>query len=660
MDSVQGRAARWGIETQYWDARGQLRSVDRETLVHLTEILSANVAPAEGVMPRTIVIRRHREPRLHFDLPVGTPVHWKVFLDGPIAEGEGAAPSILLPHDLSTGIYRLHLTIKLPDREQQEQATLLISPEQAYQGSAHAPRRLWGLAVQLYGVRSRRNWGHGDFTDLAGLIEIAAAHGAAAIGLNPLHALFDDKPDNISPYSPNSRLFLNPLYIDIDAIPEFPGLETAGLAQQVDDLRRSELVDYNGVAGAKMRGLQHAYDHFRTAASSERRAGFDRFRGEGGPVLTRYACFEVLRRRFTVPWWDWPAEWRDADDQALQQLQASDSDEIGFHQFVQWVAHEQLSACRDRAEVLGLPIGLYLDIAVGVRPEGFDAWNDREAVLNDVYVGAPPDLLSAEGQNWGLAGLNPVGLQMRRFEPYRRMLQASMQYAGAIRLDHVLGLKRLFLIPKGKQADRGGYVNFPFEPLLAVTSLESVANGCIVIGEDLGTVPENFRETLSDWGIWSYRVMMFERDQGGAFLPPEKYREKALVTFTTHDLPTFAGWSNRHDLVVKRQLGLDPGESDDQRMNALTALGAALQPGDGSKPGFAAVVDYLVRTPARLLIIAMEDMLGIKDQPNIPGTVEQHPNWRRRLPVLLEDLMDNNDFAAVALVVASAGRSFRT
>jgi 4-alpha-glucanotransferase len=231
-----------------------------------------------------------------------------------------------------------------------------------------------------------------------------------------------------------------------------------------------------------------------------------------------------------------------------------------------------------------------------------------------------------------------------------------MRYAGAVRLDHVLGLKRLFLIPNGMQAGQGTYVRFPFEALLAVAAQESVANRCVVIGEDLGTVPEGFRDVLADWGLWSYQVMMFEREGDGRFRPPEAYVRNALVSFNTHDLPTFAGWSSDHDLAVKRQLDIDPGESDDDRARARAALRSAVGSPDNTEPDFSAVAAYLARTPSRLLVVAMEDVLGILDQPNIPGTVQEHPNWRRRLPVALEDIAQHQGLAALANIMTAADR----
>jgi 4-alpha-glucanotransferase len=290
---------------------------------------------------------------------------------------------------------------------------------------------------------------------------------------------------------------------------------------------------------------------------------------------------------------------------------------------------------------------------------GADAWSEQDAVLNRLSVGAPPDIMNSAGQNWGLAGFNPVGLEARRFEPFRAMLRSVMRHAGAIRIDHVLGLKRLFLIPHGMSARDGAYVRLPFEPLLAVIAQESVRHRCIVIGEDLGTVPEGFRETMADWGLWSYLVLLFERGDDGAFRRPEQFGHSALVTFSTHDLPTFAGWLKGHDLEVKRSLGIDPGESDHDRRHAIEALRRALGLNGDAPLEFDAVARYLASTPTRLLVVSMEDAIGIVDQPNVPGTVDEHPNWRRRLPLPLEDLFHHPQLRRVGDAIGSAGRGNR-
>ena len=656
MDRVFERAALCGLEAEYRDAFGNLRTVEPEVLTRILEALGAGRGAADRMLPRSIVIRGHADQLLRLAAAGGLPLRWEIASEHKIAEGEGTSPLLVLPGALQNGIFRLRVTVTDRQGSLAEDACLIVCRDRAYQGEQTAPRRMWALGVQLYGVRSLRNWGHGDFTDLAALVDLAADLGAAGIGLNPLHALFDNRTSDASPYAPNSRLFLNPLYIDVDAIPEFPGLQAAGLQDEVERLRKHDIVDYDGVANAKMRALALAYEVFCRQGSVERRGAFDRFRQARGSTLVRFACFEWLRRRFGHSWWEWPQEWRRPDEHTFAALRRTEAESTGLFEFVQWVAHEQLDRCRATGCERGLPLGLYLDIAVGVCSDGFDAWCDQDAVLTGMAVGAPPDVLNTAGQNWGLAGFNPAGLEDRQFEPFRRMLQASMHYAGAIRLDHVLGLKRIYLIPHGVQASRGAYIHFPFEAMLAVAALSSIEHRCIVVGEDLGTIPENFRETLADWGIWTYQVMLFERAGDGAFFPPESYRENALVAFGTHDVATFAGWKDRHDLAVKRTLGIDPGETNEQRQGALEALRYALRQRGLETADFASVERYLADTPSRLLVISMEDILGIRDQVNLPGTISEHPNWRQRLPVSLEDLKDQPALRSTADIMRSAGR----
>jgi 4-alpha-glucanotransferase len=655
MDRLAERAAQWGIATEYVDGLGRRRIVEPEVLSSILKNIAAHGEPARRMLPQIADIRQGGDRLLRLAAPAGSRIRWELFADNTIAAGEGAAPAIDLPKNLPIGCFRLRVTAESVDGRRDEHATLLVAPRRAYQGNGNLPHRSWALAVQLYAVRSRRNWGHGDFTDLSGLIELADELGAAGIGLNPLHVLFDDRADEASPYFPSSRFFINPLYINVEAIPEFPGL-TAAETAKVEDLRERDLVDYGCLARVKLDALARAFEGFRKHASGQRQEEFEWFRRERRPALPRFACFELLRRRFAGPWWEWPAEWREPHDKTLDRLRASDGDAVAYFEFVQWIADQQLGHCRDKAKALGLPIGLYLDVAVGVRSDGFDAWNDQDVVLPALEVGAPPDLVNIEGQKWGLVGVNPFTLVARKFEPFRQVLQASMRYAGAIRLDHVLGLKRLYLVPSGMKADQGTYVRFPFESLLAVVSQESVKNNCIVIGEDLGTVPEGFRETLADWGLWSYQVMLFARAGDGGFIAPEHYRENALVTFATHDLPTLAGWVAGHDLAVKRALGLDPGESDHARAAAQAAMRSTLSGRGLQRLDFLSVTEFLAMTPSRLAVVALEDALGLIDQINVPGTIEEHPNWRRRLPVPLEDLKHQGALTAAATVMTLAGR----
>jgi 4-alpha-glucanotransferase len=640
---VLSKAAQLGIETSFVDATGQHRTIDPSALQMLLEAVP--YAPLRHLLSHATVCRHGREyPPVTISGEM--PIKWIIADERDVAVAEGVSHDhhVNLPA-IKRGVYCFRV---VDANGSDEQINLISAPERAFAGEFD---RVWILAVQLYGVRSAGNWGIGDFTDLGELIEWAARSGAAGVGLNPLHALFDDHPRDCSPYSPNSRLFLNSLYIDVSRLPELPQQFAAEHAASIEAARSAEFVDYQAVADLKMAALRQAFDVFRSKTTLKRRTSFDEFRRQGGALLSRFACFEVLRRKFAGPWWDWPSQWSSPNDDALNELRnGADALDVEFIEFVQWCADEQLKACRDLANRLNLPVGLYLDVAVGVKADGFDAWNEQVAISRRLSVGAPPDLLNTAGQDWGLAGFNASGLALRSYEPFRAVLSASMRYAGAIRLDHVLGLNRLYLVPSGYLPSQGAYVQMPFEALLAVAALESVNHRCVVIGEDLGTVPEGFRERLQDWGIWSYRVMMFERGYDGSFLPIEHYPQDSLVTFNTHDLPTFAGWRSGHDIDLKHALGIDPGETRDGRAHAAHMLLRAVSGAEHGEPAFYSALDYLACTKCRILGVQIEDLLGVIDQPNIPGTINEHPNWRRRLPVSLEEwpqFIDSERLSAV-------------
>ncbi len=627
-----------GILTEFIDGQGQ-RQVTKEAALRIIVDAFPARTPYRFV-EGPIVVRSGQPERTELREAAALPLRWKIEA-GPvtIAEGTASDRTILWPQYLPIGTYRLGLKDAAGATDD---VPLIVSPPRAYSGDFD---RVWLLAAQLYGIRSARNWGMGDFTDLEGLIRLAGQLGADGVGLNPLHALFDDRPGDCSPYAPNSRLFLNALYIDVEKIPEYQAVTDC---EEIARLRRTAAVDYAAVAVQKWRALRAAFEKFSADPALAGRADFNEFRSERGALLRRFACFEVLRHRFGAPWWEWPHEWRLADaERCAAFADGPDKAEIEFVEFVQWTADRQLRSCQELAHELGMKVGLYLDVAVGVQSDGFDAWNEQAAISRRLSVGAPPDPLNTLGQNWGLAGFNAAGLEMKSFEPFREMLRASMRHAGAIRLDHVLGLRRLYLVPHGFSAKDGAYVQMPLEALFAVTALESVADSCVVIGEDLGTVPEGFREEMADWGLWSYKVMMFQRDDHGRFRGIAEYAPNALITFNTHDLSTYAGWRSFSDLKLKRSLGIDPGESDDARWHALGELDTVLRQHDIHRNDFYAVTSFLSRTKSRLMTLALEDLLGVLDQPNIPGTVNEHPNWRQRLPVALEDIASAIDVDAL-------------
>ena len=646
---VPSRAARLGIETSFVDATGRHRKIDPSALRILLE--SVPDKPGHSLLTEPLVCRGNARPHAEISEHATLPIKWQVRNSSKavIAEGISHERGFATPLP-PPGAYYLRIT---DASGALDETSLLSVPARAFAGDFE---RVWILAVQLYGVRSSRNWGIGDFTDLESLIEWASQNGAAGVGLNPLHALFDDHPQDCSPYSPNSRLFLNPLYIDVARLPEMGGEFAIGHSEEIEQARSAEFVDYVQVANLKLRALQQAFAAFKSRTTLTRKTNFDEFRGERSDLLSRFGCFEILRRKYAGPWWEWPSQWSSPKDTALDELRRGpDAHDIEFVEFVQWCAHQQLEACRDLASRLKLPVGLYLDVAVGVKADGFDAWNEQVAISRRLSVGAPPDLLNTAGQDWGLAGFNASGLEARLYQPFRDVLRASMQYAGAIRLDHVLGLKRLYLVPTGYLPSQGTYVQMPFEALLAMTALESVDQHCVVIGEDLGTVPDGFRDRLADWGIWSYRVMMFERNYDGAFHPIDQYPQNSMVTFNTHDLPTFSGWQSGHDIDFKLSLGIDPGESRDARAQASVMLVHALKGAQLNDATFYSALNYLAQTKSRILGVSIEDLLGVVDQPNIPGTIDEHPNWRRRLPVYVEEWAQHIDGERLHRAVQSRG-----
>jgi len=641
--------ASWRIEPGYIDARGQRRQTAPAVIMALARALGIEGIQNEAP-PRRVIALRAGEPPIVPLVGMAGSRRWQLFqASQAIASGETTAPFINLPSTLPIGSYRL-----VVDDAVASELLVIVAPREACQPLLFRDGgRAWLLAVQLYGIRSSRNWGHGDFTDLAQLLQIAAQAGAAGVGVNPLHAL---SPGQASPYSPSSRLFLNPLYIDIDAIPEIGSIGAGAFAAEASKLRTAELVDYLAVCHVKTSALRIAYAAFSSTAGAERRKAFDAFCTGGGKPLKLFCAFEHLRERFGNGGWQrWPAEWHDAGA-ALEKL---DPDEIEFHAFTQWIAHEQLAACRDLAHELGLPVGLYLDMAVGVDAGGADAWALSDAIPSGLSVGAPPDVYNPAGQNWGLAGPHPQALIDTDFAPYRQALRSAMQYAGAIRIDHALGLNRLFLIPSDESAAGGGYVSFPFDAMLAVTAQESAAHRCLVVGEDLGTIPEGVCETLNQWGVWSYRVALFERENDAHFRMPEHFPRRAIVTFNTHDLPTFSGWTTAHDLKTKHALALDPGETGQERERALTAMRNTLaHQGMPPELSLASVLRYLARTQSQLLAVGIEDILGLNEQSNIPGTIDEHPNWRRKLPVSLDEFAGSSELHRIATVLAEEGRGF--
>jgi (1->4)-alpha-D-glucan 1-alpha-D-glucosylmutase len=543
-----------------------------------------------------------------------------------------------------------------------DETMVVAAPERCWRPAAlEGEGRVWGAALQLYALRSVRNWGVGDFTDLLRVIEWSAAHGAGIVGLNPLHAMFLHNPAHASPYSPSSRVMLNPLYVDVEAVEDYRESEEArrlvrseAFQRRLAALRAADLVDYPGVAAAKLEVLERLYAHFRArhlARETVRAQRFRDFQAEGGEWLARHALWEALQARFHAAdpkvWGPpvWPAEYRDPEGEAVAKFRAEHAERVEFHEYLQWQAELQLARASARCRSLGLAVGLYLDLAVSVDRAGSDVWGHRESYAAEASIGAPPDDFNMQGQDWGLPPLRPDRLRETRYEMFVHTLRENMANAGAVRIDHALGLLRLYWIPPGGGPETGAYVHYQLYELLGILALESHRNQCLVIGEDLGTVPDEVLEALARYGVLSYKLLWFERDRANRFKPPQEYPREALVAVSTHDLPTLAGWWSGADLKLRAELGLFPDDQarreqeatrEEDRGRLREALAAAgLQAGDAAERIEAAHA-FVAAAPSRVMMVQLEDAFGVAEQVNIPATTDQHPNWRRKLPVALE------------------------
>jgi 4-alpha-glucanotransferase len=513
--------------------------------------------------------------------------------------------------------------------------------------------RAWGVSAQLYQLRSARDWGIGDFADLAALARIAGAEGADFLGVNPLHAPLLAAPERCSPFSPSNRRFLNPLYIAVDRL---AGFEPASVdAEDLEAARAGDLVDYAAVARLKLRALRRLW-----AAGHRDEAALARFRAAGGASLERHARFEAISAQMAAEghgagWDGWPEAWRDPDGAAVADFAREREDDVAFHAWLQFLADRQLGEARDAALEAGMRIGLYLDFAVGEVPDGSGTWAEREVTVPGIRIGAPPDYFAVSGQDWALAPLSPVTVAATEAATFRRLMEDATRRAGALRIDHAMALWQLFMIPEGATPAEGTYVRFPANRMLDALAEASHLNRTIVIGEDLGNVPRGFREAMDATAILSYRILLFERDEQG-FIPPGRYPRNALVCLSTHDLPTFQGWWEGGDVTLRAQFGLIGAEAAQEQGAARGAERAQLladladaglvevdsaaldQGGAASEAVVVAVHQHLARAPSRLFAVRLDDVAGERQPVNLPGTVDEYPNWRRRLGLTLEEL----------------------
>lgn len=531
------------------------------------------------------------------------------------------------------------------------ESTVIRTPSRAHHPADWERRKFWGISAQLYSLRSKHNWGIGDFGDLARLAAAARERRADAVALNPLHELNLTNAASASPYSPTSRLHLNVLYVDVPHAARFLGIPLETIPAGVEALRASELVDYPGVARAKIDALRGLYDVFRTQNALTPR--FEAFCDAGGTHLRNLALYEALMAHFTARssgvygWKQWSPEYRGPDTPHVQAFARSHAGEVRFYQFAQWLADVQLADAASAAH--GMAIGLYRDFAVGVDENSADVWGDAGAYALDLSVGAPPDPLNTAGQNWGLPPLNPRVLRERAYAPYVDLLRANMRHAGALRIDHVMGIMRLFCIPRGAPASEGTYVSFPLEDLTGILKLESRRHRCTIVGEDLGTVPPGFREHMERAGFLGCRLLYFEREHDGNFRTPQRYDAYAVASTGTHDLPPLAGFWTSADHDTRRQLlhALTAGHN----LGRMQATRLSHTAGNANEDDLFELVlsayRYLGRSSARLLLLQLEDVVLQYEQVNTPGTFDEMPNWRRKIALDLEDLHDDPRFIAL-------------
>ncbi len=634
-----------GIAASWKDVFGKTHTVEPPTL---RAVLSALGYAAQSDSDVSDSLQRAQAggsalPKLftaeagqRFAVP-GCSGHYRLVLeDGRVSEGiaephtDGALVSAILEPGYHTLSFDGHSTC------------VAVAPARCFTppDAMRAPKG-WGLAVQLYALRRPGDAGLGDFEALGALAAPAAALGAQAIGISPVHAQFSADPDRFSPYAPSSRTALNVLHASIDR-------PNAALAA-------GDLVDWPEASKFRLRALREMFVGSR--ADEGECAALDAFRKQQGARLQAHAVFETLHGHFFSQdtqlwhWRSWPAEFRTPDTQAVQEFAAQNAEEVTFHAWLQFRADRGLAAAQQACRSAGMGIGIVSDLAVGTDSGGSQCWSRQRETLLGLAVGAPPDLMQRNGQNWGLTAFSPIGLAESGYTTYREMLQTALAHAGGMRIDHAMGLNRLWVIPDGATGAHGAYLAFPETDLLRLIKLESHRHRAVVLAEDLGTVPEGFQDRLRDAGVDGMRVLWFERDTEH-FTPPRAWTPQAAAMTSTHDLPTLAGWWSGNDIAWNEKLGqlADPAEARNQRAadRALvwqafrdSGATAAECPAEDGTAAFAdAACVHVGKSACELVMLPVEDALGLREQPNLPGTLDEHPNWRRRLPadasVLLE------------------------
>jgi 4-alpha-glucanotransferase len=647
-ETLEAAAQRRGIEPEYIDTWGRRHAPSEETSRLILEALGPQ---RESVTPidATLVVRENadsialRIPSAHAGASLKLEIRWEGgdlehhwFWLPELPDAGAGEKRFPLPKPLRLGYHDLRLYwVTQPELSLFAESRLIVCPSRAVPVEGRAA----GVALSLYGLRSKRDWGCGDLTDLCAAIDVFARAGAAFVALNPLHAIPNRQPYNTSPYLPQSSLYRNFLYLDAEKTPGY--LPEPSLAEEIAELRSTEFVEYERVAILKLAALGDAFDRFLEYGGS---AEFDAYIQSEAAPLDRFAVYcaldEEMHRRDPAVWlWtDWPEEYHDPDSPAVLHFAREHRARVEFFKFLQWELDRQLAAAQAHARAQGMKIGLYHDLALATDRFGADLWANRGFYISGCRVGAPPDDFSPHGQDWGFP---PPHREAHRADGYRLFAQTirkTARHGGALRIDHVMRFFRLYWIPDGHTAAEGAYVRDFAQDLLGVLLLESVRNGFVVIGEDLGTVTGEVREKLAEAGILSYRLLWFERNLDGTFRAPHEYPAHAAVSTTTHDLPTLAGFFSGRDIDARREAGLiddaahaeqwSSRQRDIQRLEeALAGAGFANDP-----------LGFALATPCALAVINQEDLTSEADQQNLPASTWQYPNWRRKMKVAVEDL----------------------
>ena len=577
-----------------------------------------------------------------------------------VYEGTRYSRRVVMCGDLPLGYHKL--TIRASDKS--VEGDLVVVPEKAYvPKDIDKGARVWGIIVQLYTLRTERNWGIGDLSDLNDLVKKSAAQGADIIGLNPLHALCTPNEYHCSPYSPSDRRYIEPLYIDPTKVDEFTP-EFMPSAEQLENVRHPESVDYAAVFALKFSAFKPMFSIFKERHLHENTArgqGFLRFVEREGAALHDYCVYQVLRN-----------QGKTLDSLEASPLDASAQDAVDFYAYLQWLAQTQLQECQETAEDLGMQIGLMRDLAVGADGGGGEVTTNGDLFCRAAAVGAPPDPLAEKGQNWGLPPMDPAHMRATKFAHFINLLRTNMTYCGALRIDHAMALMRLWWCPPGKTADFGAYIYYPFPEMLGLLKLESVRNRCMIIGEDMGVVPDEFREAITAGSVFTNKLFYFEREHDGSFRLPQHYMPRALAMLTNHDVPTLASWWATSDLELRNRLNLlddsvpyeqilDERRTDKFRLlDWLEAAGVdlpdskeALVEAPLSKVLAKKIMVGGAKVASQIFVIQLED-LELMDAPvNVPGTSSEYPNWQRKLKDTLSEVFADDSVLSMLAEISN-------